>query len=148
LTDASEEDEPYDLVRELAPEERGGQRLHLKRLHLVNGRPIGLTDSWLAGDAASELRDVPLVEASVSKSLARIGLGSDHIEHFLEVRAVNATETVLLETGIDSQVFVDWSIGRMQGNLLETSRTVWLGTRVRFHYSTDPDGLHRTGDAS
>lgn len=146
LSDAAEEDEPYELVRELAPEERAGTRLHLKRLHLVNGRPIGLTDSWLAGDAAIKLQGVPLAEASLSKTLAPFGLGSDHIEHFLEVRAVNATETVLLETGIDSQVFVDWSIARMRGALLETSRTVWLGTRVRFHYSTDPEGLHRSGD--
>lgn len=143
LAEAAEEDEPYELARELSPAERAGERLHLKRLHLVNGKPIGVTDSWIAGDAARELRGVPLSEGSVSKTLESIGRGSDHVEHFLEVRAVNASETVLLDTGIDAQVFVDWSIGRMGGVLLETSRTVWLGTRVRFHYSTDPDGLYR-----
>ena len=58
---------------------------------------------------------------------------------------MNAAETVLLDTGIDSQVFVDWSIGRADGELVETSRTVWLGSRVRFHYSTDLDGLNRPG---
>ncbi|MCH2757946.1 hypothetical protein K3V88_14760, partial [Listeria monocytogenes] len=82
--------------------------------------------SWIAGDAARELRGVPLSEGSVSKTLESLGRGSDHVEHFLEVRAVNASETVLLDTGIDAQVFVDWSIGRMGGALLETSRTVWL----------------------
>jgi len=147
LSDAAEEEEPYELSRELSPEERVGDRLHLKRLHLVNGKAIGLTDSWIAGAAASQLRGVPLQEGSVSKTLDSIGLSSDHVEHFLEVRAVNASETVLLDAGVDAQVFVDWSIGRSRGTLLETSRTVWLGTRVRFHYSTDPEGLNRGGSA-
>jgi GntR family transcriptional regulator len=145
LTDATIEEEPYELVRELTPAERTGARLHLKRLHLVNGRPIGLTDSWLAGLAAERLQGRELVEASVSKTLERVRIAADQVDHFLEVRSVNAAETVLLETGIDSQVFVDWSIGRANGELVETSRTVWLGSRVRFHYSTDLEGLHRPG---
>lgn len=143
LADAEPEEEPYEVARELTPAERAADRLHLKRLHLVNGRPIGLTDSWLAGRAADALRGRPLLEASVSKSLAAAGIATDHVEHFLEVRSVNAAETVLLETGIDSQVFVDWSIGRARGELIETDRTVWLGSRVRFHYSTDSAGLAR-----
>jgi GntR family transcriptional regulator len=145
LADAPIEEEPYELVRELTPAERSGTRLHLKRLHLVNGRPIGLTDSWLAGLAAKRLRGRKLVEASVSKTLETVPIAADQVDHFLEVRSVNAAETVLLETGIDSQVFVDWSIGRANGELIETSRTVWLGSRVRFHYSTDLEGLHRPG---
>lgn len=143
LADAAAEEEPYDLVRELTPDERGTTRLHLKRLHLVNGRPIGLTDSWLAGRAADTLRDRELIDASVSKTLDAAAIAADRVEHFLEVRSVNAAETVLLDTGIDSQVFVDWSIGRANDELIETSRTVWLGSRVRFHYSTDLDGLSR-----
>ncbi|MFF0265408.1 GntR family transcriptional regulator [Kribbella sp. NPDC004536] len=143
LVDAAPEEEPYDLVRELTPAERSGTRLHLKRLHLVNGRPIGITDSWLAGRAAETMRGRELVEASVSKTLQQEAIAADQVEHLLEVRSVNAAETVLLDTGIDSQVFVDWSIGRSGGELVETSRTVWLGSRVRFHYSTDLDGLHR-----
>ncbi len=145
LTDATPEDEPYDLVRELTPAERGTPRLHLKRLHLVNGRPIGLTDSWIAGRAADALRGRELIDASVSKTLESVSIAADRVEHFLEVRSVNAAETVLLDTGTGSQVFVDWSIGRAGDELVETSRTVWLGSRVRFHYSTDIDGLHRPG---
>ncbi|GAA3140007.1 GntR family transcriptional regulator [Kribbella aluminosa] len=143
LADAAPEEEPYDLVRELTPAERSGTRLHLKRLHLVNGRPIGITDSWLAGRAAETMQGRELVEASLSKTLQHEAIAADQVEHLLEVRSVNAAETVLLDTGIDSQVFVDWSIGRSGGELVETSRTVWLGSRVRFHYSTDLEGLHR-----
>ncbi|WP_223693877.1 GntR family transcriptional regulator [Leifsonia poae] len=146
LRDSVVEDEPYEVSHELSADERLAPRLHLKRLHLVNGRPIGLTDSWLAGKAADALRQAPLVESSVSKTLETFGLASTHVEHFLEVRSVTSTESVLLQTGIDSQVFVDWSIGRLNGELLETSRTVWLGSRVRFHYATDLTGLSASTD--
>lgn len=39
---------------------------------------------------------------------------------------------------LDSPVFVVWSITRRSdARLLETSRTVWLSSLVRFHYSSD-----------
>src|SRR3990170_910076 len=136
LADSPVEDEPYELTRELTADDRALDRVHLKRLHLVNGRPIGLTDSWAAGDAASVLKDRSLVEGSVSKTLELGGVTIPHVDHFLEVRSVNSIEAVLLQAGQYSQVFVDWSIGRDKGKLLETSRTVWLGSRVRFHYTT------------
>lgn len=144
LKDAAAEDEPYEISRELQRIERGAQRLHLKRLHFVNKRPIGVTDSWLAGKAAEALQGRELVDGSVSKSLEAAGIVPDQVDHFLEVRSVNSSETVLLDTGLDSQVFVVWSISRTNGELVETARTVWLGSRVRFHYSTDTVGLSRT----
>ncbi|PDQ35092.1 MAG: hypothetical protein B5766_08195 [Candidatus Lumbricidophila eiseniae] len=139
LQDSAVENEPYELSRELPVAERETERLHKKRLHMVNGRAIGLTDSWLAGRAVAAVRDIPLIEASVSKTLEAVGLVPTRVEHFLEVRSVNSSESTLLQAGLGSQVFADWSIGRIDGELIETSRTVWLGSRVRFHYAT---GLH------
>jgi len=136
LLDGPLENEPYELSRELEPEERELERLHLKRLHLVNGKPIGVTDSWLVGRAAEAMGGRPLVEGSLSKTLALLGITVANAHHFLEVRPVNSAEAVLLQTGPESTLFVDWSVGRSEGELLETSRTVWLGSRVRFHYAT------------
>lgn len=137
LTAAAVEDEPYELARGLTPEERAMPRLHLKRLHVVNSKPIGMTDSWLAGASADALRGTTLVDGSVSKSLGEKGIFETNIDHILEVRSVNSLEAVLLEAANDSQVFLDWSIGRSGAELVQTSRTVWLGARVRFHYSSD-----------
>jgi GntR family transcriptional regulator len=137
LSESAVEDEPYELARELTADERSLDRLHLKRLHLVNSRPIGITDSWLVGPGKDALVGTALIEGSVSKTLQAAGIEDGPIHHFLEVRTVNSLESVLLQTGVDSQVFVDWSITRdNEGNLQETSRTVWLGSRVRFHYAT------------
>jgi GntR family transcriptional regulator len=140
LKDAAEEVEPYELARALTPEERTLPRLHLKRLHLVNSKPIGVTDSWLAGRAADALRGTTLVDGSVSKSLSSHGLFETNVDHILEVRSVTSLESDLLEASIDAQVFLDWSIGRSGEYLVQTSRTVWLGSRVRFHYSNDMSG--------
>jgi GntR family transcriptional regulator len=143
LHDGAPENEPYELSRELRPEEREFERVHLKRLHLVNGRPIGLTDSWLVGRAAEAVAGAALIEASVSKTLAAAGIVVAEAHHFLEVRGVNSVEAVLLQAGNESTMFVDWSIGRSEGELLETSRTVWLGSRVRFHYATTAEQTDR-----
>lgn len=136
LTDAPAEAEPYELAEELSPEERQLPRLHLKRLHKVNGRPIGITDSWIVGEAAHLLDGVELAEGSLSKTLESFGVTTDETNHFLEVRTVTRAEAALLQTTEDGNLFVDWSIGRSDGALTETSRTAWLGSRVRFHYTT------------
>ena len=137
LADTAEELEPYELARALSAEERALPRLHLRRLHLVNSKPIGVTDSWLAGRAAEALRGTSLTDGSVSKSLAAHDIFEASVDHILEVRSVSSFESVLLEASIDAQVFLDWSIGRAGDELVQTSRTVWLGSRVRFHYSSD-----------
>lgn len=136
LADHEVEPEPSELVRELSAEEREGGRLHLKRVHLVNRRPIGITDSWIAGPAAESLAGRALIEGSVSKTLASVGVQVVDAHHFLEVRPITHAEAKILTTDGDGLLFVDWSIGRQDGELIETSRTVWLGSRVRFHYTT------------
>ncbi len=138
LQDRAPEPEPAELASELSAEEREGEKLHMKRLHVVNGRPIGITDSWVRGRAARELAGRPLVEGSLSKTMTELGIRSTETHHFLEVRVVSRAEAALLQTGEEGTLFVDWSIGRADGELVETSRTVWLGTRVRFHYATTP----------
>jgi GntR family transcriptional regulator len=136
LQDREPESEPQELARELPAEERELPRLHLKRLHLVNGRPIGVTDSWLVGPLAAQLAGRALIEGSVSKTLESIGVRVADAQHFLEVRSVNPAEAQLLQAGGEGTLFVDWAIGRTDGELIETSRTIWLGSRVRFHYAT------------
>lgn len=130
-----DDDEPYELTRNLPEAERDLARIHFKRLHLVNDRPIGLTDSWLVAKHAPLTTRSELADGSLSKTLALHNLTASRIDHYLEVGAVNSLEADLLQTSLDASLFVDWSVSRLLDNaLLETSRTVWLGPRVRFHY--------------
>lgn len=135
VQDRTPEAEPYELTRELEPAERKLPRLHLKRLHMVSGRPIGITDSWAVGRTSGVLAGVALIEGSLSKTLESLGISSTETNHYLEVRTVSPAEALLLQTSEDGSLFVDWSIARSTVELIETSRTVWLGSRVRFHYA-------------
>lgn len=140
LQDRQSEPEPYDLARSLTDTERELPRVHFKRLHLVNERPIGLTDSWLVANKAPLSATARLIDGSLSKTLAVHDVSASRIDHYLEVGTVNSLEADLLQTSLDAPLFVDWSISRLpDASLLETSRTVWLATRVRFHYVSGVD---------
>ncbi len=137
LTDEPAEPAPRELVKLITPEEASAERLHLKRLHVVNDRAIGLTDSWVPEAVAPGLSDQPLIDGSLSRTLRdNFGLVPADTNHYLEVGAANSHEARLLNTTLDAPLFVVWSVARLDdGRLLDTTRTVWIGSRVRFHYT-------------
>lgn len=137
LRDEPDRPEPYELTRLISADEAALPRLHLKRLHLVNERAIGLTDSWIPEGLVPGLRERSLDRGSVSHTLREsYGFDPVDINHYLEVGATDADEARLLNTHLDAAMFVVWSVARLaDGRLLETTRTVWLGSRVRFHYT-------------
>jgi GntR family transcriptional regulator len=86
---------------------------------------------------APGLADQPLLDGSLSRTLREIfELVPADTNHYLEVGAANSHEARLLNATLDAPLFVVWSVARLDdGRLLETTRTVWLGSRVRFHYT-------------
>jgi GntR family transcriptional regulator len=138
LRDEPTEPAPHELIKLITPEEASAKRLHLKRLHVVNERAIGLTDSWVPEPMAPPgLSDHPLIDGSLSRTLREnFELVLSDTNHYLEVGAANSNQARLLNTTLDAPLFVVWSVARLDdGRLLETTRTVWLGSRVRFHYT-------------
>jgi GntR family transcriptional regulator len=135
LRDSPVEFEPVELSRELSDAERSLDRLHLKRLHLVDAVPIGITDSWMVGRARAALRDTSLIDGSVTRSLEAAGIFAVTTEHFLEVRTASPAEARLLNSGVGAALFVNWSFERADAELLSTTRSVWAGEHVRFHFS-------------
>jgi len=137
LTDEPAEPEPRELIKLVTPEEASTERLHLRRLHVVNDRTIGLTDSWVPQTVAPELSDQVLIDGSLSRTLREtFDLVPADTNHYLEVGAANSHEARLLNTTLDAPLFVVWSVARLDdGRLLDTTRTVWIGSRVRFHYT-------------
>lgn len=134
LADVPVEEQPEELVRMIREKERSLPKLHLKRVHAVNGHRIGVTDSWLVGQSADVLRGVPLVDGSVSKTLAAHGVRLTSFDNVLSVRGLTSAEAAYLDAAPETPAFVDWSVERMGDALAATSRTVWHGVRVRFHY--------------
>lgn len=137
LRDEPDEAEPYELTRLITAEEAASKRIHLKRLHVVDDREIGITDSWVVRSVAPRLARRSLVDGSLSRTLQDVfGVAAAVTNHYLEVGAATSDEARLLKATLDAPLFVIWSVARLADHsLVETTRTVWLGSRVRFHYT-------------
>lgn len=140
LRAAPPEQQPYELTRLLTAEEARAEVWHAKRVHTVDGRPIGITDSWVGTAMTPGLADEPLIDGSMSQTLSeRFGLEDVGWSNYLEVGLAGPADAGLLNTNIGAQLILIWSVSRLSGRtLLETSRTAWLASRVRFHYRTGP----------
>lgn len=136
LRDAHVEEEPLELRRLIEGQEGADEKIHLKRLHRVDGQIIGLTDSWVVQQLAPDLDRRSLIDGSLSRTLERVyGLHSAETGHFLEVGSADAQDAKTLEATLDAPLLVIWSVSRLvDRRLLETTRTAWLGSRVRIHY--------------
>ncbi|WP_353081206.1 GntR family transcriptional regulator [Tessaracoccus lapidicaptus] len=130
------EPQPFELVRLLREGEATLPFHHLKRAHQVDGRAIGVTDSWVNLEVAPDLPTVELVDTSLSRTLAeKFGISDVTWHHHLEAGIAGADDAKLLHTNVGGQVIVIWSLARTpEGRLIETTRTQWLASRVRFHY--------------
>ncbi|MFE2046273.1 GntR family transcriptional regulator [Streptomyces sp. NPDC059477] len=131
--------EPYELTKLITPEEAAAKRVHLKRLHVVDHRAIGITDSWVVQALTPRLSRRTLIDGSLSRTLQEgYGLTPATAANYLEVGAATSHEAELLNATLDAPLFVVWTVSRLADDrLLETTRTVWLGSRVRFHYTDD-----------
>jgi GntR family transcriptional regulator len=112
---------------------------YFKRLHRVDDEPIGVTESWVPISVVPGLANQQLVEGSLSRTLSeRYGIESSLLDNVVEAVLATAADAQLLETFVDTPLFVVTAAGRRRdGELVHVSRTAWVAGRVRFHY------LHR-----
>jgi len=132
---------PSELALMLKPTDRVGTMTYLKRLHFVDAQPIGMTESWVPTLAAIGLSEVPLDDGSLSTTLRnRYGLVATTVDSTLETMLASAAEALLLDTVADVPIFVVSAISRQRtGDLLDISRTLWVGGRVRFRFFQHAD---------
>ena len=69
VRDLPSEPEPHELVKLISEDEASLPRFQLKRLHVVNDRAIGITDSWVPKRVAPQLGRRALLDGSLSKTL-------------------------------------------------------------------------------
>ncbi len=113
---------------------------YFKRLHRVDDEPIGMTESWVPTAVVPGLEKQELVDGSLSQTLnERYGIESSLVDNVVEAVLATAADAQLLETFVDTPLFVVTAAGRTRdGDLVHVSRTAWVAGRVRFHY------LHRS----
>lgn len=118
---------------------REGEFVQLERVQKVDGQPVGLSQSWLPEQLVRGLHRCELDGGSLSETLAqRYGLSAARVDNRLHVGLATSTEAALLEAYVDVPLFVVTALTTMaDGQLLEVSRTAWLGSRVRFRSVVD-----------
>jgi GntR family transcriptional regulator len=127
---------PAELSHRIGAREAVGRFSFLKRVHNVDEQPIGATESWVPVGLAPALTEGPLDDGSLSTTLSnRYGLSAAAVDSSMETVLATAADARLLDTVTDVPLFVITAVSRQKdGDLLEVSRTTWVGGRVRFRF--------------
>jgi DNA-binding GntR family transcriptional regulator len=119
----------------------GAMVVYMKRLFLLDGKPIAIGKSWLPDSLVPDFVEQDLIENSLSKTLAqRYRISAVRVEDYLDIVRPTRSEYELLRSTYDAPLIMIKGISYLaDGKPLEYSQTTWLGDKVRFHFS-----LHHT----
>ncbi|MDO5670194.1 MAG: GntR family transcriptional regulator [Corynebacterium sp.] len=115
--------------------ELAGPFIIVERVQLIDGYPVGISQSWIPGKRVPGLTsDHPLIEGSLSRKLREnFQLASHTIDNLLSIQLTTVYETELLQCDPDEPLFTVVAVTRDKDDkLIQLSRTVWLSSRVRF----------------
>jgi GntR family transcriptional regulator len=138
IDSAADVEAPVSLLLELdLPADIPGGWAYLKRLQLVDGAPIGVTESWVPLSVAPGIADQPLENGSLSETLYdRYDIRPTLTRNVMQVGNANSIEAALLDSYQDVPLFVVKSATETAGApVAEVSITSWLGSRVKFRYN-------------
>jgi len=127
---------PADLARRFPDAAGTGELVYLRRLQIVDAVPIGLTESWVPAGLAPGLSKEPLMDGSLSLTLGeRYGIHPAQVDNSVESTHASPAEAQLLGVPADTPLFVVVALSRREnGDVIDVSRTSWVGGRVRFRF--------------
>jgi GntR family transcriptional regulator len=114
----------------------------VKRVFTRSGRPLALSESWIAESLVPEIVERGLIEGHLSNTLAqRYQLLPVRIENTMEVTRLSGADARLLEAFLDMPVIAVASVSFLPFDVpLEYSRTLWLADRIKFRFNLDRNG--------
>ncbi|MCB0047747.1 MAG: GntR family transcriptional regulator [Caldilineaceae bacterium] len=109
---------------------------YLKRLLMINEQPMAVNHSWFSEELVPGIAVEPLVDGSLSGTLARrYNYVPARSENLIEVARATESESQWLEITRDTPLLVLTSISFLVDDTpLEYSITSWLGDNIRFHF--------------
>lgn len=113
------------------------EAIYMKRLFLLDGKPIAIGKSWLPSALLPSFIEQGLINNSLSTTLAqRYKITPIRVEDFFEVVRPTAAESGLLKNSNDAPLILVKGISYLDdGSPLEYSHTLWSGDGVRFHFT-------------
>lgn len=112
--------------------------IHICRLFLHEGRPLALNRVWIPEELVPGILEEGLLNGSISETMSqRYGQSFARIENFMAAGRLNAADAALMKSAYDTPVLEILSTHYLaDGQPAEFSRTLWVGSLVRFHFST------------
>ena len=112
--------------------------VYLRRLFLHEGQILALNRVWLPEELVPHIIEEGLLNGSISDTMAqRYGQPFARIENYIAAGRLNAADAALLQSAYDTPVLEILSTHYLaDGRPAEFSRTLWVGSLVRFHFST------------
>lgn len=108
---------------------------YFRRIQILEGLPLGYSESWLAPQIASGIEDEPLMEGSLSRTLdQRYGIRPDLVHAYMHAETASSDVAAQLGCHLDEPMVVVNELALAgDGSVISVSSTRWLGHRVRFH---------------
>ena len=127
---------PRSLLIDLRVEAENVGTRYFRRLQVVDGTPIGMSESWLAPQIARGIEDEPLIEGSLSKTLEhQYGVRTATGDVYIHAETASLEVSQQLRCPPDTPLIVVNELNLMEdGSIISASSTRWLGHRVRFHH--------------
>lgn len=112
--------------------------VHLSRLFLLDGKTLALNRVWLPEELVPGIMEEGLLNGSISDTMAqRYGEPFARIENYIAAGRLNAADAALMHSVYDTPVLEILSTHFLaDGRPAQFSRTMWVGSLVRFHFST------------
>lgn len=112
--------------------------IHLSRLFLLEGKTLALNRVWLPEELVPGILEDGLLNGSISDTMAqRYGTPFARIENYIAAGRLNAADAALMGSVYDTPVLEILSTHFLaDGRPAQFSRTLWVGSLVRFHFST------------
>ena len=112
--------------------------IHLSRLFLLEGKTLALNRVWMPEELVPGILEDGLLNNSISETMAqRYGKPFSRIENYMAASRLNAADAAIMRSVYDTPILEILSTHYLEnGQPAQFSRTLWVGSLVRFHFST------------
>lgn len=112
--------------------------VYLSRLFLLEGKTLALNRVWMPEELVPGILEEGLLNGSISDTMAqRYGTPFARVENYIAAGRLNAADAALTRSAYDTPVLEILSTHFLSdGRPAQFSRTLWVGSLVRFHFST------------
>lgn len=128
-------DAPRSILLDVGVSKENVGRRYFRRIQVIDGTPLGYSESWLAPQIANGIETKPLKDGSLTRTLETdYDISPAVINSYMHAETAPADVAESLNCHLDDPLLVVNELAlAADGSVISVSSTRWLGHRVRFH---------------